>query len=79
MLVKNDYDYYDCLIGMDGANIRYIERMTGHGRSEGKIFKMLEFVGIDRDVSDPSYTGDFVSTYEDVLAGCEGLLDYPGK
>ncbi len=79
VLVKNDYDYYDYLIGMDGANIRNIERMTGHGRSEGKIFKMLEFAGINRDVSDPWYTGDFVSTYEDVLAGCEGLLDYLGK
>ena len=27
-----------------------------------------------RDVADPWYTGNFDSTYRDVLAGCKGLL-----
>ena len=27
------------------------------------------------DVADPWYTGDFDSTWQDVLEGCEGLLD----
>ncbi len=73
-LKASDYDYYDYLIGMDSMNIRNIERMTGHSRTEGKIFKMLDFAGINRDVSDPWYTGDFESTYRDVVMGCEGLL-----
>lgn len=28
------------------------------------------------DVADPWYTGDFDATYRDVLAGCQGLLEY---
>ena len=74
-LKKSDYDRYDFLIGMDAMNMRNMERMTGHSRLEGKMFMMLDFAGINRDVSDPWYTGDFGQTYEDVLMGCEGLLN----
>jgi protein-tyrosine phosphatase len=27
-------------------------------------------------VADPWYTGDFEATYQDVTAGCEGLLQF---
>ena len=30
------------------------------------------------DVADPWYTGDFEATYRDIVAGCEGLLEYLG-
>jgi protein-tyrosine phosphatase len=36
---------------------------------------MMEFAGMSRDVADPWYTGDFEQTYQDVLAGCTGLLE----
>ena len=42
--------------------------------AHGKLRKMLEFTGSSRDVADPWYTGDFQATYDDVLAGCQGLL-----
>ena len=29
---------------------------------------------MDRDVADPWWTGDFDTTYDDVVAGCTGLL-----
>ena len=32
-----------------------------------------------RDVADPWYTGDFEQTYQDVVAGCKGLLKLLGK
>ena len=48
--------------------------MTGH--RSGKIFKLLEFTGSDEDVADPWYTHDFDRTYEDIVKGCEGFLDY---
>jgi protein-tyrosine phosphatase len=35
---------------------------------------MSEFEGVSRDVADPWYTGDFEQTYQDVLAGCKGML-----
>lgn len=72
-LTPGDYDAFDIIIGMDGANMRNMDRMLG-GDSEGKIRKLLEFAGSSRDVADPWYTGDFDATYDDVRVGCEGLL-----
>ncbi len=69
----SDYAKYDYLIGMDSWNIRNMLMISG-GDPEGKVHKLLEFAGSSRDVADPWYTGDFESTYRDVLAGCQGLL-----
>lgn len=74
-MTKADYDYYDYLIGMDTANIRNMNRIAG-GDPDGKIYKLLSFAGIGRDVADPWYTGDFEATYQDVVAGCEGFLQF---
>lgn len=73
-MTQKDYEYFDYLIGMDTANIRNMGRIAG-GDSKGKIYKMLTFAGSGRDVADPWYTGDFEATYQDVLAGCKGLLE----
>ena len=73
-MTKADYDSYDYLIGMDTANIRNMHRIVGSD-PEGKIYKLLSFAGSGRDVADPWYTGDFATTYDDVLAGCKGLLE----
>ncbi len=74
-MTKADYDKYDYLIGMDTANIRNMTRIA-ECDSDGKIYKMLSFAGTGRDVADPWYTGDFDATYRDVVAGCEGFLDF---
>lgn len=74
-LVRTDYNKYNYLIGMDSANIRNMNRMLG-GDPEGKIFKLLSFAGSERDISDPWYTGDFETTYRDVIEGCGALLAY---
>jgi len=74
-LKRTDYGRYDYLIGMDSMNIRNMHRMLG-GDPEGKIFKLLSFAGVERDISDPWYTGDFDATYRDVLEGCTALLAY---
>ncbi len=72
-MIRQDYDKYDYLIGMDSANIRNMNRIAG-GDSEGKIYKLLEFAGEEREIADPWYTGNFDRTYEDVTKGCEALL-----
>ena len=46
------------------------------GDPEGKLYKLLSFAGSDRDIADPWYTGDFDTTYEDIVEGCEGFLKY---
>ena len=81
---RDDYLYYDFLIGMDTANIRNMTRIAGGSDSQQKIFKMLSFADYGtnhkltaaRDVADPWYTGDFDATFDDVMSGCGGLLEY---
>ena len=74
-MTRDDYLYYDYLIGMDTANIRNMIRIAGGSDSQDKIYKLLTFDD-GSDVADPWYTGDFDATYDDVLAGCEGFLEY---
>jgi protein-tyrosine phosphatase len=73
-LTRADYDQYDYLIGMDSWNIRNIMRIIGDDPAN-KVHKLLEFADSNADIEDPWYTGDFETTYRDVLAGCEGLLE----
>ena len=71
-LTKSDYDKYDYLIGMDSANIRNMKRITG---GDEKIVRLLDLTDEPRDVADPWYTGDFDTTYNDVVKGCKVLLE----
>lgn len=72
-LRKSDYEKYDYLICMDGANIINTLRIIGSD-DENKVYKLLSFAGEKGDIADPWYTGNFDVTYDDVLRGCEGLL-----
>lgn len=72
-MTRRDYDEYDLLIGMDGANLRNMRRICG-GDPEDKLRRLLDYTGADRDVADPWYTGDFDATWRDVTAGCRALL-----
>ena len=71
---KSDYNEFDYIIGMDSANIRNIGRIVGNDR-DGKVYKLLQFAGEERDIADPWYTGNFDATYDDVLKGCTALLN----
>ena len=72
-LTKKDYEKYDYIIGMEQVNIRNIMRIVGDDPQK-KVYRLLDFTGQPRDIADPWYSGDFDTTYEQVLAGCEGLL-----
>ena len=74
-MMKKDYEQYDYLIGMDGENIRNMNRIAG-GDPEGKIHMLLEFADESRTIADPWYTGNFDVTYRDVVEGCEAFLSY---
>lgn len=71
---KADYSHYDLLIGMDQANLRNMTRICG-GDPEGKIHLLMDYTDRPGQVADPWYTGDFETTYQDVLEGCQGLLE----
>ena len=72
-LTRADYDRFDFLIGMDRANLRNMGRICG-GDPDGKLHLLMDYTDHPGDVADPWYTGDFGTTWRDVLAGCQGLL-----
>ena len=59
---------------MDSANKRNLERIFG-GDPQGKIAKMMSFVGNSADVADPWYTGNFELTFSDIYKACKALLE----
>lgn len=73
-LRKEDYHKYDYLLGMDSMNIRNMMRILGSD-PENKVRKLMAFANNERDIADPWYTGDFDKTYEDIVEGCEALLN----
>jgi len=72
-LKKSDYEKYDYFFAMDEMNVRNIMKIF-KSDLKGKVNLLLEFVGERRSISDPWYTGDFETTYKDVLVGCEEIL-----
>jgi len=75
-VTKADYDKYDYLIIMDERNRRGLQWIIKDD-PEQKIHMLLDFAGRPGEgIADPWYTGNFDITYDDVLAGCEGLLEY---
>jgi len=72
---RSDYQKYDYIIGMDSWNYKNMLRIAGEDPHH-KISLLLDYTDHPRDVADPWYTGDFDKTYEDVVAGCEGLLEH---
>lgn len=70
---RKDYQKYDYLVGMDSWNYKNMLRIAGKD-PEKKISLLLDYTDHPRDVDDPWYTGNFEKTYEDVVAGCKGLL-----
>ena len=77
-LCRADYDRYDWLLGMEAANIRRMRAICG-GDPEGKIARLLDGTPNPRDSADPWYTGDFQSTWDDLVEGCTALLDRLGS
>ena len=72
-MTRRDYDRYDLIVGMDEENRSDILHIVRHDR-EGKVHLLLDWSERPRDIADPWYTGDFETTYADVLEGCETLL-----
>ena len=77
-ITKGDYDRFDYIVCMDSNNLRNLKLMFPNDNGK-KISKILSFAGIERDVADPWYSGDFTATEEDVCLGCEAILKYIEK
>lgn len=68
-----DYERFDRIICMDASNLRLIKRFIPDD-PDRKIRLMMSYTGKSRDVADPWYTGDFETTFQDLLEGCEAML-----
>lgn len=73
-LTKNDYEKYDYILCMDSFNLKNIKRIIGDDKHK-KVCRLLDLTELARDIADPWYTGNFDETYNDVVKGCNALLD----
>lgn len=72
-VTRQDYAKFDRIICMDSSNLRRI-RCIIPDDPEGKIHLMMSYTGSGRDVADPWYTGDFETTFQDILNACQAML-----
>lgn len=70
---KEDYEKYDYFICMEERNINNLLRIFGEDK-DNKVFKLLALVN-NKDISDPWYTNDFETTYNDLEVGLNKLLE----
>ena len=66
-ITQREYDYYDRIYYMDGSNARWLNRLL---KETSKCFPLL-----DHDVADPWYTGDFTATWNDIVEGCNAIME----
>ena len=76
-ITRDDYARFDLILCMENYNIRNLHPVLGGQLMEEdralpapKIQRLLP-----RDVADPWYTGDFETTYRDLIEGCTALLN----
>ena len=74
-MTKRDYQHFDYILAADRSNLRGIERIAGC-RPADKAHLLMAYAGEERDIADPWYTGDFETTYDDVVTGCQGFLEH---
>ena len=67
-ITRRELEEYDKIYYMDASNARYLKRLFG---SDADKCQPL----LDHDVADPWYTGDFTATWNDVLSGCQAILE----
>lgn len=60
---------------MDSYNTKNLFRLIGEDKT-GKVKRLLDFSSRPKDIANPWYTGNFDVTYEDIVEGCEGLLNF---
>ena len=75
-ITQDDYARFDRIFCMENYNIRNLHRVLGEAIMQAdaalpapKIQRLLS-----RDVADPWYTGDFETTYRDLIEGCRQIM-----
>lgn len=74
-ITSTDYDKFDYLICMEEYNIRNLSYIIGKD-DKHKVHRLLDFTPQPKDVDDPWYHRNFDKTYNEILYGCECLLEH---
>jgi len=72
-ITRADYDRFDLIIYMDRMNLRWLRYIIPDD-PQNKVKLMMSYTGRDRDVADPWYTGDFETTFKDIMEASRMLL-----
>ena len=73
-ITKEDYDRYDLIIYMDRQNLRALNYAFSND-PEGKFHNLLDYAGrFGQEISDPWYTRQFQTAWDEIYEGCEGLF-----
>ena len=67
-ITRKELEEYDYIYYMDASNGRYLRRLFGADADKCRPL-------LSRDVADPWYTGDFTATWNDILEGCQRILE----
>ena len=67
-ITRRELESYDRIYYMDRSNASYLRRLFGADADKCRPL-------LSRDVADPWYTGDFESTWKDILEGCQRILE----
>ena len=72
---KEDYDKFDYILGMEQFNLNEIMKIIKED-PENKVHLLLDFSPNPREISDPWYSGDFESAYNDIFEGVSTFLNH---
>ena len=67
-ITRRELEDYDRIYYMDRSNASYLRRLFGADAAKCQPL-------LPRDVADPWYTGDFEATWNDILEGCQRILE----
>lgn len=82
-ITRSEFDGYDLVIVMDRSNLDLLTYIVGHDAvyDSDKVHMLMEYAGGKGrgrfgypSVADPWYTRDFERSFQDICAGCRGLL-----
>ena len=82
-ITQQEYDTYDKIICFDYSNLRWLadcvsldyDDVMDYYDTDHHVSLMMQWAGEDRDVSDPWYTRNFESAYQDILRACQGIIE----
>ena len=67
-ITRSELEEYGRIYYLDRSNACYLRRLFG---ADAEKCRPL----LPRDVADPRYTGDFETTWNDILVGCQAILE----